>query len=239
MGTIRLKVEPLPGSETTLISPPSSRARLRLMLKPSPVPPYCRVVLLSACWNSLKIRGMASGLIPMPVSSTSMRSRSSPSRLADTKICPSGVNLAALLNKLSTICRILSWSEKIRSRSGSICLSSFTLGLIMGVVVLMHRSISGVILKLDANTSIRPASILAISRVVLISESKCSALTSTFSRFSICFSGSNPSALRWTIRVNPIMALSGVRSSWLILARKALLALFAFSASARASMASL
>ena len=49
-----VKVDPLPSSLSTVRSPPSRRARLRLMESPSPVPPYWRVVLVSACWNSLK-----------------------------------------------------------------------------------------------------------------------------------------------------------------------------------------
>jgi len=41
--------------------------------------------------------------------------------------------------------------------------------------------------------------------------------------FSLFF-GSTPSDLRRTMRVKPMMALRGVRNSWLMLAKKALLA---------------
>src|SRR2546422_9118392 len=43
-----VKVLPLPGSLSTDRSPPKVRAKDRLLLRPSPVPPYCRVVELSA-----------------------------------------------------------------------------------------------------------------------------------------------------------------------------------------------
>ena len=63
-----MKVEPSPGSLSTVMSPPIIWQKRRLIASPSPVPPYLRVVEASACvkaWNSLAI---CSGVMPMPVS---------------------------------------------------------------------------------------------------------------------------------------------------------------------------
>ena len=76
----------------------------------------------------------------------------------------------------------------------------------------------------------RPASTLARSRILLISESRCSELARIFSRFSNCLTGRTSFARRITSRVKPMIALSGVRNSWLMLARKLLLARLASSA---------
>ena len=55
MGSNSVNVVPSPGRLETWISPPSSRAISRLIDKPSPVPPYLRLVVPSACWNASKI----------------------------------------------------------------------------------------------------------------------------------------------------------------------------------------
>src|SRR5436190_4666588 len=63
----------------------------------------------------------------------------------------------------------------------------------------------------------RPASILDRSRMSLIKASRCRAAPSTRSSGSrSCFAASASSR---SISLTPMMALSGVRSSWLILAR--------------------
>ena len=48
---VKKNVEPLPGVLSTVRSPPIRRASLRLITRPSPVPPYFRVVDVSACVN--------------------------------------------------------------------------------------------------------------------------------------------------------------------------------------------
>ena len=78
-------------------------------------------------------------------------------------------------------------------------------------------------------TSIRPASTLARSRIALMSESRCCALARIFSRFSYCFGSSRSCERRITMRVKPMIALSGVRSSCDMLARNALLCRLATS----------
>jgi hypothetical protein len=51
-GNVKANVEPWPGCDSTQILPPCiSMIRLD-MASPNPVPPFLRVMALSACWNS-------------------------------------------------------------------------------------------------------------------------------------------------------------------------------------------
>ena len=50
-----VKVEPLPTSDSTVMRPPCSSTMRREIERPSPVPPFLRVLVLSTCWNSSKI----------------------------------------------------------------------------------------------------------------------------------------------------------------------------------------
>ena len=79
----------------------------------------------------------------------------------------------------------------------------------------------------------RPASIFDISSTSLIRVNKCSPLRLIIPRLSRCSALNKGSLL--IISVNPRMALSGVRSSWLIFARNSLLAWLARSAVSFAS----
>ncbi len=71
-----MKVDPRPGSLAAWISPPRSRAISRLMDRPSPVPPYLRLVVPSACLNASKITSILLAAIPIPVSVTEKAIRS-------------------------------------------------------------------------------------------------------------------------------------------------------------------
>ena len=64
---------PSAGSLRTWISPPSRRVISREMESPSPVPPYLRLVVPSACWNASKMIFCLFLGIPMPVSITENR----------------------------------------------------------------------------------------------------------------------------------------------------------------------
>ena len=100
------------------------RASRRLITRPSPVPPYFRVVELSAWendWNSL---ACCSGEIPMPVSVTLTRRNTSPGVAASpasatdstfTSTSPFSVNLNALLIRLVTTWRNRRASPRRRS----------------------------------------------------------------------------------------------------------------------------
>ena len=69
-GIRKLNVDPLPSVLSTEISPPIISQNRRLIARPSPVPPYCRVVEASTCVKSWNSRSICSAVMPMPVSLT-------------------------------------------------------------------------------------------------------------------------------------------------------------------------
>src|SRR5262249_19191788 len=71
-GSRTVKTEPFPGSLVTVTSPPIMRASLRVIARPSPVPPYCRAVDESAWVNSSNSLACCSGVMPMPVSASNL-----------------------------------------------------------------------------------------------------------------------------------------------------------------------
>ena len=64
-----VNIEPFPASLATSISPPISSHKLLLMANPSPVPPYFRVVEVSAWEKGLNKSFSVSAGMPMPLSS--------------------------------------------------------------------------------------------------------------------------------------------------------------------------
>ena len=125
-GMSNQKVEPRPGCESTPMVPPI-RSTMRLqMTRPRPVPPYRRVVELSAWLKGWNRRCTLAAAMPMPVSRTSKRSscwlRVSPRRITCRLIEPRSVNFSALLMRLLRICRSRTGSPRTASRTlGSIC----------------------------------------------------------------------------------------------------------------------
>ncbi len=109
-GNAKLKTLPLPTTLETVISPPIIRTSLRLMARPSPVPPYLRVTVVSACEKVSKISPSLSSGMPMPESSTRKWSQGvvSPSgTLTETPSItrPLSVNLMALPIRFVSTCR--------------------------------------------------------------------------------------------------------------------------------------
>src|SRR5262249_17509126 len=106
-GRRTVNVEPLPSSLCTVTSPPIIRASLRVMARPSPVPPYRCSVVESAWVNSSNSLACCSSVMPMPVSATANSIQLRPSTILRTRsaISPCLVNLQALLRRLSRICR--------------------------------------------------------------------------------------------------------------------------------------
>src|SRR5262249_30843715 len=51
-GSVKANVEPWPGCDSTQIRPPCISMMRLEMASPKPVPPFLRVMALSACWNS-------------------------------------------------------------------------------------------------------------------------------------------------------------------------------------------
>jgi len=52
IGRVNAKVDPWPGCDSTQILPPCISMMRFDMASPRPVPPFLRVIALSACWNS-------------------------------------------------------------------------------------------------------------------------------------------------------------------------------------------
>src|SRR5262249_30641977 len=106
-GRRTVNTDPFPGSLVTVTSPPIMRASLRVIARPSPVPPKCCAVEASAWLNSSNSFACCSAVIPMPVSATaiSIQSRPLATLRARSLTSPSLVNLQALVNRLSRICR--------------------------------------------------------------------------------------------------------------------------------------
>ncbi len=228
---------PRPGALSRPISPPISRARWRLSARPRPVPPWRRVVALSACSKASNSRACCAGAMPMPESATSKRTccrlpctcSSSPR----SRTQPVSVNLTALASRL-----ISAWASRVgspRSRGGRWSVSSTSSSPFSAA---RPRTIS----KLPATRSssansvscstILPASIFDRSRMSLITCSRWRAASSTLPSRWRCSGASTSRAIRW---VRPMIAFIGVRISWLMLARKALLARVAASAWSRAA----
>ena len=128
-GSSKKKSDPFPSSLTTLISPCISLISFLEIARPRPVPPYLRVVEVSAwlkAWNSCPI---FSGAMPMPVSRTEKWS----SVLSPWGVCretcrtririsPFSVNLIALPTRLTRIC-LMRWKSPstFRGSAESIC----------------------------------------------------------------------------------------------------------------------
>ena len=107
-GSSNQKVLPSPTRLSTPIRPPSNSTSSLLMERPRPVPPKRRLMLLSAWVKGEKRPAWASGVMPMPGSLTSKRSRAVAASLARgmtrTSISPWSVNLMALPIRLTSTC---------------------------------------------------------------------------------------------------------------------------------------
>src|SRR5262245_37186394 len=94
-GTVKENVDPWPSTDSTQRRPPWSSTMRREMDSPSPLPPFARVLELSACWNSSKIFSWSASEIPGPVSVTDTTKFPSDIR-ASMDTLPASVNLIAL-----------------------------------------------------------------------------------------------------------------------------------------------
>src|SRR6266487_1527142 len=99
-GRVKQNVDPLPGSDSTQMRPPCISMMRLAMDRLRPVPPFLRVIELSACWNSSKILARSAAAIPGPVSQTATVNTPS---VAEAWIAtsPLSVNLMALPTRLS------------------------------------------------------------------------------------------------------------------------------------------
>ena len=218
---VKVKTLPQPGTLSTPISPPSAQTSSREMASPSPVPPCTRVVEVSACVKTSKSPAIASDSIPMPVSATLtvIRTRS-PVRSADarTTTSPSSVNFTALAVRLSS-----TWANRTGSpqtMSGTVASQAATRSRPFSRAdspsMLSTWSKTGRTAKSTRSSCSLPASILEKSRMPLIRPSSDRLATCT-PEASCSWRGSR--RVRSSRSVRPITPLSGVRISWLIVAR--------------------
>ena len=229
-----MKVEPLSGSLSTFNSPPRVRVISRLIDRPRPVPPYLRLVVPSACWKASKmIRCLSSGM-PMPLSHTEKASTwpevfrcSLPglqplsTRFTLSLTSPAAVNLKALDSRFLMICcsRLSSvYMAAGRAGSRSIRKPSFLSWAIWAKVrSIWSRRESKRVSPMSRVTV--PDSIFDRSRMSLISPSRSEPAAWMFLANSTCL----PVRLPWVFSLSIFDRISrlfsGVRSSWLILAR--------------------
>jgi hypothetical protein len=196
------------------------------------------MMVSSACVKLSKIRSRASRAMPMPVSDTSKRRRarvsSPPTRSSAITTEPASVNFTALLARL----RSTSWRWR--------WLPSTAWG-VRAVTWVVRRTpfdrAWAVTMPFTSRTSpwrsrgpawagMRPASMREKSRMPLMRERSVSAELESVSTMSSCSPDRRVSRSRLDM---PMMALSGVRSSWLTLARNRLFARLASSACRLAS----
>ena len=221
---------PPSGRLVTVMSPPSRRTSSRLITSPRPVPPLRRLLSLT-CSNGRKMRAIWASLMPIPLSCTSKRSRRGAARHTRSRTSPWSVNLTALSSRFSSTWRsrrssMCSAAGKSDAKSQVRRRSFFCSALTRISPAMVCRNLSKS--RSQGAISNLPASIFARSRMSLIKVSRCSPLWRIAEMPVSCRSVSVLSSCR--ICAKPRMPFSGVRRSWLMLARNALLAWFAISA---------
>ena len=236
-GSATRNVLPTPGALRSVISPAMPSTSARVIVRPRPVPPYLRVVVTSACSKLLNRRCCASCEMPMPVSSTSISSSSRPvsvePQATRSSTVPTSVNLSALPIRLSRI-----WRSRIgspRSHCGTFGSTSLSSERPSSCARRSSSSTSECTISRRSKSTdskpILPASIFEKSRMSLMMASSASALPSaseTRERDGAGIGSRSPSCSM------PMMPDSGVRSSWLIVARNSDFARVASSALSRA-----
>ena len=224
------------------------------MARPRPVPPYLRLVPASACWNASKISFCFSGGMPMPVSDTSkaitagavLRTGCSllqPPRAPETLRLtpPSAVNLKALDSRFfSTCCKRLELVTMLRVRLGSSSMANESWRLSASCRNGRPTVSSRLAVRISsASTVTVPDSILERSRMSLIRLSRSVPAPWMVRANSTCLPLRLPSGFSVSCWPRIRMLLSGVRSSWDMLARNSDLyfdvseSSVAFSSSAR------
>src|SRR6266542_686543 len=116
-GSVNQKVEPVPRPDSTHIRPPCISMILLAMVSPRPVPPFTRVLELSACWNSSKTFCWSAAEIPRPVSDTATTNAPF-AEVTCTPTSPTSVNLMALPTRFRSTWVIRCSSPLPTDRSG-------------------------------------------------------------------------------------------------------------------------
>src|SRR5947208_5347631 len=118
MVTVKVAPFPFPGLSPRT-SPPCSSTRCFTSASPSPRPPWARVLDRSSCSNGSKMYASAPGLMPMPLSLTTIRAYRSARTTATTMRPSAGVNLMAFIARFHTTCRRRSGAPRTRAPSGA------------------------------------------------------------------------------------------------------------------------
>ena len=127
IGMRKVKALPAPALLRTVMSPPISRARLREISSPRPVPPWRREREPSPCTKRLNRPASVGSSMPMPVSVTTNSSSGRPSpgrQRRSSTTAPWSLNLMAFDSRLNTTCftRVASASTRSGTAgSASMC----------------------------------------------------------------------------------------------------------------------
>ena len=238
-GRTIVNVLPVPTTLETVRSPPIALASRRLMVSPSPVPPKRRVVDVSACVKGSKIASSLSAGMPMPVSITSISRRivvPSSIQRSRTVTAPCWVNLIALPTRLVIVCRRREGSARIEAGTGAGI--SWRSSMLFSRALTDSTSITSAITRCGSvsmhSSRSSPDSTFERSRMSSMSSSRWCPLRWMVSRYRAVSTPSRARPRR-SRSVKPMIAFIGVRISWLMFARKSLLARLAASARSLAS----
>ena len=172
--------------------------------------------------------------MPMPVSCTETETMPGTSSAAAMVIRPrSGVNLCALLKRLMSTCfNRLPSAVIMGSVAGSFMTSVCFFSMIRGSTSAAPEEITSRSDCGPKSSAKVPLSILEISRMSEMMLSRCLPARLIRAAYSPTFAAAEAPAAGETIKSEkPMIALSGVRSSWLILARNSDLARLAIACS--------
>src|SRR5213078_2138199 len=186
-GRVTVKQEPTPGVLATVIWPSRRSTSRCTMWSPSPTPPKRRVGEASTWRNISKITGRSAAAMPMPVSLTSMTSRS-PAALARTSTLPWSVNLSALPTRFFRIVFTFTRSLRTWRAAGGTSQRNATPGCTMASSSRSSSSERACRSRGAGSMASRPASRRPRSRVAFTSSRRSKALRRTRPSVS-CWSG--------------------------------------------------
>ena len=241
-----VNVLPPPGVGECCRSPPSAWAISRAIARPSPAPPCWRLWEASACVNASNISPTRPGSMPTPVSrtatarqtpSTAWSQHSGSSQTACTNTSPPGVNFTALAMRFTSTCDTRAGSplSRLGTSGWQETTSSTPEDAACGATISPTRSSTSRGSKSTCSSSRWPLWIVLKSSTSLITRSSDRLATWTPEANRSC---SASRAVRSSRSVRPMMPLSGVRSSWLIVARNSIFCRAAAVAASRASTSS-
>ena len=232
---------PRPGSLSSVSWPCIRSIRLRVITSPIPSPS----TLLCSAPSRLKGSNRCaacSASMPMPSSRTRSQTRPSPACAGPLPALPSGepasrpmvirtlpagrLYLIALLSRLASTCRSRVMSARTQGGrvAGGVNSSATWCWLAIGASSAMHSRTSSCSGTLVMFSTRRPDSMRARSSISLIMSSRCQPARSMLPMVSRWPADSGSRWLRSISWVKPSMALSGVRSSWLMRDRNSVLA---------------